>query len=115
MSKYMQLQVQIRPYYKNDFKKIYPRIARGLEYLGEEWVEKDYSLFQLVGKLDQLLYQLEADPPVREIVLKRKSKLHQLYERIEENIADWHLSEADQLLYQMEDVFDEIERELGEL
>lgn len=115
MSKYMQLQVRIRPYYKKDFQKIYPRIARGLEYLGEESSEKDPSLFQLVGKLDQLLYQLQADPPVREIVLKHKTKLHELYERVEENIADWHLAKADQLLYQMEDVFDEIERELGEL
>jgi len=38
-----------------------------------------------------------------------------LYEEIEEQIADWHLGQADQCLYKVEDIFDEIERELGKI
>jgi hypothetical protein len=109
------MKVSILPFYKKGFKGVYPRIARGLEYIDENWAEKDLSLFEITGQLDKILYQLEADPPVREVVLKYKSKLHGLYESIQEQIGDWHLAEADKLLYQMEDIFDEIERELGKI
>ena len=114
MSKYMQLTVRIRPYYNQQgLKKAYPRLAHRLSYLDEEWVDGGPSLFEIVGKLDQLLYQLEGDPPFREILLRHKSPLHRLYEDIEERIADWHLAKADRLLYEIEDIFDEIEHELG--
>ena len=110
----MQLTVRIRPYYnKKGLKKAYPRLAHRLSYLDEEWVEANPSLFEIVAKLDQLLYQLEGDPPFREILLRHRSALHRLYEDIEERIADWHLSKADRLLYEIEDIFDEIEHELG--
>jgi hypothetical protein len=116
MSKYMQLTVRIHPYYnKTGLKKAYPRLAHRLSYLDEAWVEGNPSLFEIIGKLDQLLYQLEGDPPFRELLLKHRSALHRLYEDIEERIADWHLAEADRLLYQIEDIFDDIEDELAGL
>ena len=115
MSKYMQLTVRIRPYYKKSISKTYPRIAHRLSYLDEAWVEEDPSLFEIIGKLDKLLYQLEGDPPFREILLQHRSALHTLYEDVEECIADWHLAKADQVLYRMEDIFEEIEDELGRI
>ncbi|MBW1675097.1 MAG: hypothetical protein JRJ79_00490 [Deltaproteobacteria bacterium] len=115
MSKYMQLTIRIRPYYKKSFKKAYPRLAHRLSYLDEAWVEEDPSLFEIIGKLDQLLYQLEGDPPFRELLLQHRSALHRLYEDIEERIGDWQLAKADQLLYRIEDIFDDIEDELGGL
>jgi len=115
MSKYMQLTVRIRPYYKKGFNKAYPRVASHFGYLDKSLVDKDPSLFEIVGGLDKLLYQLEGDPPFRELLLKHRSALHKLYQGIEEHIADWHLAKADQLLYQIEDIFDEIEAELGRI
>jgi hypothetical protein len=112
MSKHMQLKVRIRPYYNKGLNKAYPKLAHRLSYLDEAWVERDPSLFEIIAKLDQLLYQLEGDPPFRELLLRHRSALHRLYEDIEERIADWHLAKADQLLYKIEDIFDEIEREL---
>ena len=115
MSKYMQLTTKIRPYYKKGLSKAYPRIAHRLHFLGAAWVEKGPSLFEIVGTLDRVLYQLEGDPAFREILLQHKSTLHKLYKDIEEQIADWHLARADKLLYKIEDIFDEIERELGKI
>jgi hypothetical protein len=112
MSKHMQLTVRIHPYYRKGLAGVYPEIARRLGYLDEEWVAEGPSLFQIAGRLDKLLYELEADPPFREILLKYKAKLHKCYEDIEAQIADWHLSEADKLLYEIEDIFDEIDAEL---
>lgn len=111
----MQLTVRIRPYYKRGLGSAYPIVARRLSYIDEAWVEEGPSLFEIVGKLDKLLYKLEADPPFREILLQHKSKLHKRYEDIEDHIADWHLSKADRLLYEIEDIFDDIEAELGRI
>ena len=115
MSKHMQLLVKVRPYYKKGFGEVYPAIAKRLSYLDTPWVEQDPSLFDIVGRLDKLLYQLEGDPPFRKILLDHRAKLHALYEDIQEQIADWHLAKADKHLYTIEDIFDEIERELGKI
>ena len=115
MSKHMQLVTRVTPYYKNGLAGVYPRFAYRLGFLDPEWMESGPSLFEIVGRLDPVLYRSEADPPFRAVLRQHKEKLHALYERIEEQIADWHLSEADKLLYEMEDVFDEIERELEKI
>ena len=112
MSKHMQLTVKVRPYYKKELKGDYPKIAQGLSYIHEAWVEEGPSFFDIVGKLDKLLYELEGNPPFRKILLKHKDELHKLYMKVEEHIADWDLAKADKTLYQMEDIFDQIEWEL---
>jgi hypothetical protein len=109
----MQLTVKVRAYYKKSLKGDYPKVAQGLSYIHEAWVEEGPSLFDIVGRLDKLLYDLEGNPPVREIFLKHQDKLRQLHKEIEANIADWNLTKADKMLYQMEDIFDQIEWELA--
>jgi hypothetical protein len=113
MSKHMQLTTKIKPYYKKGLAGVYPRFAHRLRLLDPDWLETEPSLFEIVKHLDRLLYKSEADPPFRAILRQHKDKLHDLYERIEEQIADWHLAEADKRLYDIEDVFDDIEKELG--
>jgi hypothetical protein len=113
MSKIMQLTVRVRPYYKKSLKEDLPAIERGLSYLNDPWIEAGPSLFDIVGRLDKLLYDLEGNPPFREILLKHQDKLRKLHNKVEEHIADWKLAEADQALYQIEDVFEQIEWELG--
>jgi hypothetical protein len=115
MSKHMQLTVRILPYYKKGLNDVYPAVARRFGYLDETWVEQNPSLFEIVGGLDKLLYQLKGDPPFRELLLQHRPALHKRYEQIEEHIADWQLSKADRLLYEIEDIFDEIEGELGRI
>ena len=113
MSKTMQLTVQVRPYYKKDLKADYPKIAQGLSYIHEAWVEEGPSLFDIVGRLDKLLYELEGNPPFRKILLVHQDELRKLHKDVEAHIADWELAKADKALYQIEDIFDKIEWELG--
>lgn len=113
MSKHMQLTVRVRPYYKKDMKSDYPKISKGLSYIHEAWVEEGPSLFHIVGKLDKLLYELEGNPPFRKILLKHKDELRKLHKEVEEHIADWDLAKADKTLYQIEDIFNQIEWELS--
>lgn len=113
MSKYMQLTVKVRPYYKENLKAVYPKISAHLSHVDESLVEKDPSIFDLVGKLDKLLYALDGNPAFKGILLKHKDDLFNLYEDIQSAIADWELARADQALYKLEDIFDEIEWEVG--
>jgi hypothetical protein len=55
---------------------------------------------------------LEGNPPFRKVLLKHKDELRNLHKEVEEHIADWDLAKADKTLYQIEDVFDQIEWEL---
>lgn len=111
MSKQMQLTITVRPYYEKDIEGSYPKLASNLKRLDSSLVSRNPSLYELAGQLDQLLYRFDGTH-LREVLLRHKDKLHNAYNSIQENIADWHLDKADKLLYTIEDIFDEIELEL---
>lgn len=112
MSKYMQLTVTVNPYYQKDLADNYLNLARSLKALDPDLLERNPSLYELAGQIDKLLYKFDGTP-VREVLLRHRENLSNLHKSIEENIADWNLAQADQLLYEMEDIFDKIESELG--
>jgi hypothetical protein len=112
MSKYMHITVAVTPYYQEEFDKTYPKLARHLGYLDAALVRSNPSLYALAGQLDKLLYTFDGSE-LREVLLRHREGLRSLHQSIEENIADWHLAQADQLLYKLEDVFEEIEDELS--
>ena len=115
MSKYMQLTVDVRPFYTKGLKAAYPKLARELMCAKSLSEYDDPSLYDLVAKWDHLLYDLDGNPNVKQILLKYKDRLKALYAQIEEHIADRKLSEADKALYKIEDVFEDIEYDLAGL
>ncbi len=112
MSTHMQITVTVSPYYQEDFEHTFPKLARRLGYLDAALVRSNPSLYALAGKLDKLLYTFDGTE-VRDVLLKHREQLHSLYKEIEAKIADWHLAEADKLLYKLEDIFAEIEGTLS--
>jgi hypothetical protein len=112
MSKHMQISVSVNPYYHQKLGDAYPKLARHLGYLDPELVKRNPSLYELAGKLDKLLYQFDSTP-LREVLLQHRDKLLVLHKSIEKDIADWHLAQADKLLYQLEDICDDIEAQLS--
>jgi len=115
MSKHMQLTINVRPYYQEHFKAVYPKLSANLSHAGALGEDDDPSLYDLVGNLDKLLYALDGNSSCKEILLKRKGQLKSLYDEIEGDIADWKLAQADKALYKLEDIFDEIEWELDKV
>jgi hypothetical protein len=107
----MQLKVTVSPYYEKDFEGTYPNLARHLKVLDAALVKRNPSLYELAGKVDNLLYAFDGTP-LREVLLRYKEKLNALHKSIEENIADWHLAQADRLLHSVEDIFSELESAL---
>jgi hypothetical protein len=111
MSKYMQLKVTVSPAYSGDLEKVYPKLARHMGYLDADLVRRSPSLFELAGQLDQLLYRFEGTQ-LRTVLLQHGEKLRMLHKGIVERIANWNLAEADRMLYEMEDLFEDIESAL---
>jgi primosomal protein N'' len=111
MSKYMQITVTVSPYYHRELGDAYPKLARQLGYLDKAMVQQNPSLYQLAGRLDELLLKYDGTP-LREVLLRQRDSLRQLHKDIEKDIADWNLAQADKLLYKLEDVFDEVEAQL---
>jgi hypothetical protein len=111
MSKYMQLTVTVLPYYQKDLQGTYPKLARHLGYMDSSMTNRNPSLYELVGKLDKLLYKHDGTA-LREVLLRHSEKLRNQYKIIQDNIADWRLEQADKGLYSIEDTFDDIESEL---
>ena len=107
----MQLTVTVHPYYPKDLEGTYPNLERHLSRLDPDLAKRNPSLYELAGQLDQLLYRFEGTP-LREVLLRHREKLQDLGKKIKENLADWKLAQADKLLYDLEDVFGEIETEL---
>ncbi len=111
MSKHMQLTVSVRPYYEKGIEAVYPNLAKLLGRLDMGWMQKNPSLYEIVERLDKILYKAEGTR-LREVLLTRRDALLKLFQSIQANIADWRLAEADRLLYQMEDIFESIEADL---
>jgi hypothetical protein len=99
-----------RPFYKKDLQETYPKLAHDLRYLDSSLVNRNPSLYELLGQLDQLLY-LHGGIPLREVLLRHSEKLRNQYKIIQDNVADWKLAQADKILYSIEDTFDDIESE----
>ncbi len=108
----MHLTVTVSPYYQNDLEGTYPNLARRLRTLNSHLVERNPSLYAIAGQLDKLLYTFDGTP-LREVLLRHRDNLKNLYKSLEEHIADWNLAQADRLLYKIEDEFDQIESELA--
>jgi hypothetical protein len=108
----MQITVTVNPYYQEEFERAFPKLARHLGYLDAPLVKSNPSPYGLVTRLDKLLYAFDGTK-VREVLLTHREKLLSLHKSIEENIGSWNLAQADRLLYDVEDIFDEIEKELS--
>jgi primosomal protein N'' len=112
MSKHMQITVTVNPFYQEEFEQAYPNLARHLSYLDAPLVKSNPSLYRLVTQFDKLLYTFDGTK-LREVLLPHRKKLQALHKSIEEHIANWNLADADKLLYNVEDIFEEIEAELN--
>ena len=103
----MWLTVTIRPNYKENLKAVYPKIASNLSHINEFKVEEVPLIFDRVGKPVQLYCTSDVNPAFKDILLKYRNKLSNLHEKIQDH-ADWILPQADQVLYKIEGIFDEI-------
>ncbi len=113
MSRHMQIDIRLIPFYEKPFKKAFPKLAELLKEHGYTTpLEREVSLYDLVDILVDMTYAPSVSKDVKERIDSPVSTLRDLKETAREQLLARHLNELDATLYLMEDAFDELEKRL---
>jgi hypothetical protein len=107
----MQIRLHLEPVYKPDLQTHFPKLAETLDELGVDVDLRRGTLYQLIRELERALSG-EVRPHVRETLQRHMPALRTLQKGVEEKLSTWHREGLDPLLYQIEDAFDLLERDL---
>ena len=110
MSKYMQIDIRLKPFYEKPLVKVFPKISKlmtSMDY--KEPLEKEPSLYVLVDSLENMSrdpmipsdIKGKINPYVTQMIMLKKTARGLLLSR--------KLNELDQILYQIEDQFLDLE------
>ena len=110
MSKYMQIDIRIIPFYEKSFETRFPRISDLLKKTSFKNTSlRELSLYELVEYIVGLSRDQETPSGTREKVKPFSSRLLELKNTAREHLLARRLNELDKLLYKIEDQFEDLE------
>lgn len=110
MSKYMQIDIRVIPFYEKPFEKRFPNIAALLRRMSrKELVEKGISFYEMADTLETIAENPDTPSDLKDAISPYVEKMIQLKEVAREHLLARRLNELDQALYRMEDVFEDLE------
>lgn len=112
MSRYMQIRLHLEPIYRSNLQAHFPRLAGALEELGVAADERRMTLYHLIQELERALYW-EIHPALKGVLERHMPTLKMLQKEVEEKLAGWKLEGLDELLYRIEDAFQDLEEDLS--
>jgi hypothetical protein len=113
MSKYMQIDIRLLPFYEKRFKTHFPKLAKFLQTLSyAEPVEKELSLYAVVDVLQRILRDPKTPQDSKSKVEPHVRKLLSLRDEARELLLGRRLNALDQVLYRIEDEFEDLEHRL---
>ena len=113
MSKYMQIDIRVIPFYEKRFEKRFPHIADLLRRMSyKELVEKEVSFYEMADALEAISDSPDTPADIRDTILPYMKKIVALKEVAREHLLARRLNELDQELYRMEDVYEDLEAAL---
>ncbi len=113
MSRHMQIDIRLIPFYEKPFTKAFPGTAALLREHGyTEPLERDVSLYDLVDTLADMVHAPGFPKDVKARIDPHVAGLASLKEAARERLLSRHLNELDKILYELEDAFGELERSL---
>jgi len=111
MSKYMQIDIRLLPYYEKGFKGHFPKLAKAMENSG--YLDPDRPELSLYSAVD-VLRRMNLDPQVPSSVKERfrpfLDNLSSLKETAREALLSRRLNDLDRVLYRLEDEFEDLEK-----
>jgi hypothetical protein len=114
MSKYIEISVKLRPAYgTGGLSAVFPKLSKFLKDYGYSSVlEDEPSLYQLVDAL----VMVRKDPAIAEqaksAVVRMESQMTKVRDEARELLLSRKLNELDSVLYRLEDLFKDLEKEL---
>jgi len=113
MSRHMQIDIRLIPYYEKPFKKLFPGFSKLLrEYDYTKPLEKDVSLYELVDYVTDMVQGLRMPPDLKGTLRVHEKRLRGLKEIAREQLLGRRLNELDETLYRLEEEFAELEKAL---
>ncbi len=113
MSKYMQVDIRIISFYEKRFEKRFPNIANLLKRMShKDLVEREISFYEMADYLETITDNPHTPSDVRDQLGPYAEKIMGLKEIAREHLLGRRLNELDQVLYQMEDQFADLEEVL---
>jgi hypothetical protein len=110
MSRYMQIDIRVIPFYEKRFEKGFPNIADLLRRMSrKELVEKETSFYEMADALEAIAESPDTPSDLRDAISPYVEKIMRLKEVAREHLLARRLNELDQALYQMEDGFEDLE------
>jgi hypothetical protein len=111
MSKYMQIDIRVVPIYERKFKKEFPHITDLFERMGRiELAEKEISFYDLVDNLFTIQNSPNLPAEVKRVIDPYVNRMVEIKKQAREHLLGRRLNELDQLLYQIEDQFEDLEQ-----
>ncbi len=113
MSKYMQIDIRLIPVFEKPFKSVFPELSKMLKELSYlDSKEGDVSFYALVDYLERMSHDPGIHADVKECIRPYLKKMLPLKEKARESLLARRLNELDGLLYQLEDLFEDLEKSI---
>ena len=114
MSKFMEIEIKLVPIYGSaGLEGRYPNLANFLKEWGYERIIADRpSLYHLVDVLTRVRNDPAIPGHAKTPINRLHDKIQKVHDEAREHLLSRHLNELDQTLYRLEDLYDDLEKEL---
>jgi hypothetical protein len=113
MSRWQQIRVRVEGVYKKGWDKDFPNLYRALTGLDNTLLSQDPPLYDLVPYLVRLSQEKDLAPGTAQALQEHGPGIIDLHRQISEAIGGWKLGQAEKLLYELEDKFVELEKQIA--
>jgi hypothetical protein len=110
MSQFMHIDIRVIPFFETPFEKRFPHLVELFRRLSfEEALKKDPSFYELIDTLATLIDHPDTPKELKDLMGPYVAKLEKLKEQAREHLLARRLDELDQMLYRIEDQFEDLE------
>jgi hypothetical protein len=110
MSQFMQIDIRVIPFFEVPFEKRFPRLVELLRRLNYgEVLKKEPSFYELIDTMATILDHPESPSEVKDLIGPYVTELEKLKDLAREHLLGRRLDELDQMLYRIEDQFEDLE------
>ncbi|HKI47784.1 MAG TPA: hypothetical protein VKA69_00540 [Desulfobacteria bacterium] len=110
MSQFMQIDIRVIPFFEVPFEKRFPRLVELLRRLNYgEVLKKEPSFYELIDTMVTILDHPESPSELKDLIGPYVHKLEEQKGEARERLLARRLDELDQILYRIEDQFEDLE------
>lgn len=110
MSQFMQIDIRVIPFFEVPFEKGFPHLVELLRRLfyGEA-LKKEPSFYELIDTMTTISEHPDTPSELKDLISPYVDKLEKLKAQARDHLLARRLDELDQILYRIEDQFEDLE------